>query len=98
MDASRCQLDPPGGNPTVAIGRQPPCHAGGVKTVIDRFLDLEDLLAIPDDGNRYEVLDGALVMTPPPGTRHQHVVLELAVLLRQAARPLGLQTFVAPVA
>jgi len=69
-----------------------------VKTVIDRFLDLEDLLAIPDDGNRYEVLDGALVMTPPPGTRHQHVVLELAVLLRQAARPLGLQTFVAPVA
>jgi Uma2 family endonuclease len=69
-----------------------------VKTVIDRPLDLEDLLATPDDGNRYEVLDGALVMTPPPGTSHQHVVLELAVLLRQAARPLGLQTFVAPVA
>lgn len=69
-----------------------------VKTVIDRPLDLADLLATPDDGNRYEVLDGALVMTPPPGTSHQHVVGELFVLLRRAARPLGLQTFVAPVA
>ena len=37
-------------------------------------------------------------MTPPPGTNHQHVVLELAVLLRKAAGPRGLQTFVAPVA
>jgi len=69
-----------------------------VKTVIDRPLDLEDLLGTPDDGNRYEVLDGALVMTPPPGTGHQHVVGELFVILRQAARPLNLQTFVAPVA
>ncbi len=69
-----------------------------METVLDRSLDLEDLLASPDDGNRYEVLDGALVMTPPPGTRHHRVVLELAVLLRDAARPLGLQTFVAPVA
>lgn len=69
-----------------------------MKAIIDRSLDLEDLLATPDDGNRYEVLDGALVMTPLPGTSHQHVVLELAVLLREAARPVGLQTFVAPVA
>ncbi|MGI8721769.1 MAG: Uma2 family endonuclease [Geodermatophilaceae bacterium] len=69
-----------------------------MKIVIDRPLDLEDLLATPEDGNRYEVLDGALVMTPPPGTSHQRVVGELFVLLRQAARPLGLQTFVAPVA
>lgn len=75
-----------------------PCHAEGMKTVIDRPLDLQDLLTTPDDGNRYEVLDGALVMTPPPGTSHQRVVGELFVLLRQAARPLGLQTFVARVA
>lgn len=31
-----------------------PCHAGSVKTVVDRPLDLEDLLATPEDGNRYE--------------------------------------------
>lgn len=69
-----------------------------METVIDRPLDLQDLLATPEDGNRYEVLDGALVMTPPPETSHQRVMGELFVLLRQAARPLGLQTFVAPVA
>lgn len=90
--------DPPG----LVLGRvlrlDTPWHADEVKTVLDRPLDLEDLLATPDDGNRYEVLDGALVMTPPPGTAHQHVVGELFVLLRQATRPLGLQTFVAPVA
>jgi Uma2 family endonuclease len=66
--------------------------------VLDRPLDLEDLDATPDDGNRYEVLDGAIVMTPPPGTSHQGTSGELFVLLREAARPLGLRTFTAPVA
>jgi Uma2 family endonuclease len=66
--------------------------------VIDRPLDLDDLDATPDDGNRYEVLDGAIVMTPPPSTGHQGVAGELFVLLRQAARPLGLRVLMAPVA
>lgn len=69
-----------------------------MSTIIDRALDLEDLLAAPDDGNRYEVLDGALVMTPPPGTTHQGSVGELFVLVRRASRARGLRTFVAPVA
>ena len=30
--------------------------------------------ALPDDGQRYEVLDGALFVTPAPSTRHQWVV------------------------
>ena len=66
--------------------------------VVDRPFDLENLLGTPDDGNRYEVLDGALVVSPPPGTDHQTVVLELAVLIRQAGRRVGLRTFVSPVA
>lgn len=37
-------------------------------------------------------------MTAPPETAHQGAVLGLAVLLRQAARPLGLRTLVAPLA
>ncbi|MGH9114637.1 MAG: Uma2 family endonuclease, partial [Acidimicrobiales bacterium] len=69
-----------------------------MKTVIDRPLDLEDLYDTPDDGNRYEILDGALVMTPPPGPGHQGAVGELFVMLRQAARPLGLRVFTAQVA
>lgn len=69
-----------------------------MELVLDRALDLEDLDATPDDGNRYEVLDGALVMTPPPGFGHQTSVLELAVLLCAAARPVALRVVVAPFA
>lgn len=33
--------------------------------------------ALPDDGNRYEVLDGELVVTPAPRLRHQWALLDL---------------------
>lgn len=41
----------------------------------------EDWLRLPDDGFRYEVLNGVLYMTPPPRIRHQSVShnLELAI-------------------
>lgn len=38
--------------------------------------------ALPDDGNRYEVIDGELFVTPAPTYRHQDAILELATLLR----------------
>lgn len=66
--------------------------------LLDRPFDLEDLFDTPDDGNRYEVLDGALVVSPPPGPLHQAVVGELHVILHQAARRAGLRVFVAPLA
>ena len=37
--------------------------------VIGRDLDLDDLFTTPDDGNRYEILDGAFVITPRRGQR-----------------------------
>ena len=66
--------------------------------MIGRELDLEDLYTTPDDGNRYEILDGALVMTPAPAIAHQRVVTRLPVLLDEPARKLGLTVLVAPAA
>lgn len=62
-----------------------------------RPLTWRDLEAIPDDGHRYELIDGALVVTPVPSIPHQAVAFALARLL-QAACPTDLKVFMAPLA
>lgn len=47
----------------------------------DRPLAADDLLRQPDDGNRYELANGALVVTPAPRYPHQRVVSRLHTLL-----------------
>lgn len=37
-----------------------------------------DWVRLPDDGTRYEVIDGALFMAPPPGTGHQSASMYLS--------------------
>jgi Uma2 family endonuclease len=37
----------------------------------------DDLLAMPDDGNRYELIFGEIVMSPAPTTKHHYVLSEL---------------------
>lgn len=49
-----------------------------------RFDELADL---PDDGRRYEVVDGGLLVTPPPGQRHQTVGAELLLQLAAQCPP-----------
>jgi Uma2 family endonuclease len=40
-------------------------------------LTYADLAAFPDDGSRRELIDGKLIMTPSPRTRHQQIVFRL---------------------
>jgi len=37
----------------------------------------EMVLALPDDGNRYELFDGLLLVTPAPRPRHEEAVMTL---------------------
>ncbi len=37
----------------------------------------DDLLKLPDDGWRYELVGGVLIRMPPPGFKHGDIALEL---------------------
>lgn len=48
---------------------------------IDTRLTYEDYCLLPNDGKRYEIIDGELFVTPSPLTRHQRVVTNLVYYL-----------------
>ena len=45
----------------------------------------QDLFDLPEDGNRYEIIDGSLHVTPPAGYGHQELADEIRAALRAAA-------------
>jgi len=49
-------------------------------------MTVEQLDALPDDGNRYELIEGDLFVTPAPRAKHQRVVMELASILHTYAK------------
>jgi Uma2 family endonuclease len=49
-----------------------------------RPFTVDDLDKLPDDGRRYELLDGVLVVSPRPTTIHQLAATRLATLLANA--------------
>lgn len=54
-----------------------------------------DLADLPDDGLRYELVDGTLLVSAAPSKLHQRAVGNLHVLLRQVCPP-DLEVFLAP--
>ena len=49
----------------------------------------EMVRALPDDGNRYEVIDGELFVTPAPSWDHQEAAVELLTRLRSYLQATG---------
>lgn len=60
-----------------------------------RPLTVADLESMPDDGHRYELIDGTLIVSPAPVYRHQVISLSLARLLLDACPP-DLRVLTAP--
>jgi Uma2 family endonuclease len=57
---------------------------------LPREWTLEDLALLPDDGHRYEIVDGGLHVSPPPTSSHQVCAGRLDRVLERAA-PSGLE-------
>ena len=67
----------------------------GMAATVQRYT-IDDLEHFPDDGNRYELLDGVLLVTPSPGFPHQRIATQLAALLYNYAQAGGHALVVAP--
>jgi Uma2 family endonuclease len=74
--------------------------AGRVENVPDpSTLMYEDYVNLPDDGRRYEILDGELAVSPSPTSRHQLVSHNLDFALSSWVRAKGPgRTWPAPLA
>ncbi len=67
-------------------------------TGVKAKLDYTDYVAAPDDGMRYEILRGDLLVTPAPSTQHQRVSWRLERELDEYFRTRGLgEMFHAPI-
>lgn len=71
----------------VAVGPAgyPGCMSAASQKV-SRPATLEDLLAIPEDGRRHEIVDGVLVEKEAASPRHGEAQLSLGILLRRYRR------------
>lgn len=46
------------------------------------LLTIDDLTALPDDGNTYELIEGELIVSSSPTLKHQRVIVNLTTLIK----------------
>lgn len=56
----------------------------------------DDLFALPDDGKRYEIIEGELFEMPAPGSEHAFTITALVVTLHAVVTKLGGRVATAP--
>src|SRR3990172_8457158 len=70
-------------------------YSMGMAISLPRYT-VEDLERFPDDGNRYELLDGGLLVTPAPAASHQIVASRIQSRLAAAVQWTGHAHVVGP--
>ena len=64
--------------------------------IAQRPMTARDYFAMPDTEERYELIEGRLVLMPSPTLDHQDIVLEIAVAFREHQRLHGGRVVIAP--
>ena len=64
--------------------------------IAQRPMTARDYFAMPDTEERYELIEGRLVLMPSPTLDHQDIVLEIAVAFREHQRHHGGRVVIAP--
>jgi Uma2 family endonuclease len=67
--------------------QSPTVPPGSLWTAPQRPWTEADLAHLPEDGHRYEIVDGCLHVTPPYDDAHQRLTEEIVAALRSAAPP-----------
>ena len=49
---------------------------------VEPLLTIADLDSLPDDGNRYEIIEGELFVSGAPSLSHQKVVLNVSTAIK----------------
>ena len=75
--------------------QQAPLRSKEMSTTSTALMTAEELMQLPDDGSRYELVNGELEKMPPPGFPHGRIAMRLGIYVGQFILERGLGEAVA---